>query len=67
VHHSIHLADCNYGVLLPWWDQLFGTANFQSHVDPTGVKAPQGRALRDDGPGLWSQQWRGLKRLMGWV
>ncbi len=64
VHHSIHVADCNYGVLLPWWDQLFGTANFQTHVDPTGVKAPQGQAL-DDGSGLWQQQWRGLKRLLG--
>ena len=64
VHHSIHSSDHNFGVLLPWWDQLFGTANFQTHYDPTGVKEPQGKAL-DDGPGLWSQQWRGLKRFLG--
>ncbi len=63
VHHSIQSGECNYGVLLPWWDQLFGTANFQAHFDPTGVKDSQ--ALRDDGSGLWSQQWRGLKRLLG--
>ena len=64
VHHSIHSGDANYGVLLPWWDQLFGTANFQMHYDPTGVKEAQ-ETMRDDGPGLWSQQWRGLKRLVG--
>jgi sterol desaturase/sphingolipid hydroxylase (fatty acid hydroxylase superfamily) len=64
VHHSIHADSGNYGVLLPWWDQLFGTANFQTHYDPTGVKEPQ-ETMRDDGPGLWSQQWRGLKRLLG--
>jgi sterol desaturase/sphingolipid hydroxylase (fatty acid hydroxylase superfamily) len=64
VHHSIHLADCNYGVLLPWWDQLFGTANFQTHCDPTGVKDAS-NAMLEDGAGLASQQWRGLKRLLG--
>jgi sterol desaturase/sphingolipid hydroxylase (fatty acid hydroxylase superfamily) len=64
VHHSIHSADSNYGVLLPWWDQLFGTANFQTHCDPTGVKDAH-NAMLDDGAGLASQQWRGLKRLLG--
>ena len=64
VHHSIHSADCNYGVLLPWWDQLFGTANFQTLCDPTGVKDAH-NAMLDDGAGLASQQWRGLKRLWG--
>ncbi|MEZ7847802.1 MAG: sterol desaturase family protein [Polaromonas sp.] len=64
VHHSIHSADSNYGVLLPWWDQLFGTANFQTHCDPTGVKDAH-NAMLDDGAGLASQQWRGLKRLWG--
>ena len=63
VHHSVQSGECNYGVLLPWWDQLFGTANFQTHYDPTGVKDAQ--MLLDDGPGLWSQQWRGFKRLLG--
>lgn len=64
VHHSIHSSDHNFGVLLPWWDQLFGTANFQQQLDPTGVQSPAGQDL-DYGRGLWSQQWQGLKRLMG--
>ena len=64
VHHSIHSSDHNFGVLLPWWDQLFGTANFQQQLDPTGVQSPAGQHL-DYGRGLWSQQWQGLKRLMG--
>jgi sterol desaturase/sphingolipid hydroxylase (fatty acid hydroxylase superfamily) len=64
VHHSIHSGDHNFGVLLPWWDQLFGTANFQQQLDPTGVQDPAGQH-HDYGRGLWSQQWQGLKRLMG--
>ena len=64
VHHSIHSSDHNFGVLLPWWDQLFGTANFQPQLDPTGVQDPAGQH-HDYGRGLWSQQWQGLKRLMG--
>ena len=64
VHHSIHSSDHNFGVLLPWWDQLFGTANFQQHLDPTGVQDPAGQR-HDYGRGLWSQQWQGFKRLMG--
>ena len=64
VHHSIHSSDHNFGVLLPWWDQLFGTANFQQQLDPTGVQDSAGQD-HDYGRGLWSQQWQGLKRLMG--
>jgi sterol desaturase/sphingolipid hydroxylase (fatty acid hydroxylase superfamily) len=64
VHHSIHSSDHNFGVLLPWWDQLFGTANFQQQLDPTGVQDSAGQ-VHDYGRGLWSQQWQGLKRLMG--
>ncbi|MBS0291228.1 MAG: sterol desaturase family protein [Proteobacteria bacterium] len=59
----------NFGVLLPWWDMLFGTANFEHRYDPTGVRdqvepGPDGR-LRDYGRGFWAQQWRGLLRLAG--
>lgn len=58
----------NFGVLLPWWDMLFGTANFELRYDPTGVRDQvepdaQGR-LRDYGQGFWAQQWRGVLRLM---
>jgi sterol desaturase/sphingolipid hydroxylase (fatty acid hydroxylase superfamily) len=56
-------------VLLPWWDMIFGTANFELRFDPTGVRDQvqpnaQGR-LRDYGQGFWAQQWRGILRLMG--
>ena len=57
LHHSIgigHESDGkgtlgghNFGVLLPWWDQLFGTANFELRYDPTGVRDQ----LPDEGAG----------------
>lgn len=58
----------NFGVLLPWWDMLWGTANFELRWDPTGVRDQvqpnaQGQ-LRDYGRGFWSQQWKGLLRLV---
>ncbi|MGB4118125.1 MAG: sterol desaturase family protein [Polaromonas sp.] len=74
LHHSIGLghesADkntlggYNFGVLLPWWDMLFGTANFEQRYDPTGIR-DQVEKNRDYGRGFWSQQWLGLKRLAG--
>ncbi|MGE8318479.1 MAG: sterol desaturase family protein [Comamonas sp.] len=62
------LGGCNFGVLLPWWDMLLGTANFDLRYDPTGVRdqvqpGRQGQ-LRDYGSGFWSQQWRGMLRLI---
>ena len=73
LHHSIGighesrgttLGGHNFGVLLPWWDMLFGTANFELRFDPTGVR-DQVEQGRDYGRGFWSQQWLGLKRLAG--
>jgi sterol desaturase/sphingolipid hydroxylase (fatty acid hydroxylase superfamily) len=63
------LGGHNFGVLLPWWDMLMGTANFEQRYDPTGIRDQvepdaQGR-VRDYGRGFWSQQWRGLLRLVG--
>ena len=51
-------------MLLPWWDLLFGTANFEDRYDPTGIRdqVEQGRRY---GRGFWEQQWLGLKRLAG--
>jgi sterol desaturase/sphingolipid hydroxylase (fatty acid hydroxylase superfamily) len=52
----------NFGVLLPWWDQLFGTALFQQHdqaYEATGVLDQN-----DYGRGFWEQQWLGLKRMV---
>ncbi len=72
-HHSIGighespgmvLGGCNFGVLLPWWDMLFGTANFEQRYDPTGIR-DQVELGRDYGRGFWSQQWLGLRRLIG--
>jgi sterol desaturase/sphingolipid hydroxylase (fatty acid hydroxylase superfamily) len=54
----------NFGVLLPWWDVLFRTANFEQRYDPTGVR-DQVENGRFYGGGLLSQQWVGLKRLLG--
>jgi len=61
-HHSVDHGHHNFGVLLPWWDMLFGTANFRPGYYPTGVRdqVEQGRRY---GEGFWSQQWLGLQRL----
>ena len=74
LHHSIGighetagkgtLGGYNFGVLLPWWDMLFGTANFELRYDATGVR-DQVEEGRDYGRGFWAQQWQGLRRLAG--
>jgi sterol desaturase/sphingolipid hydroxylase (fatty acid hydroxylase superfamily) len=58
------LGGHNFGVLLPWWDMLFRTANFENRYDPTGVR-DQVEQGREYGRGFWSQQWLGVKRLVG--
>ena len=60
----VRLGGHNFGVLLPWWDVLFGTANFEYRFDATGTR-DQVEAQRNYGGGFWSQQWLGLKRLVG--
>jgi len=79
LHHSIGLGHeskgastlggHNFGVLLPWWDMLFRTANFEDRYDPTGIRDQvEPRAdghVRDYGRGFWAQQWLGLKRMVG--
>ena len=72
LHHSIGigheshgpktLGGHNFGILLPFWDMLFGTANFEPRYDATGIR-DQVEKNRDYGAGFWSQQWLGLKRL----
>jgi sterol desaturase/sphingolipid hydroxylase (fatty acid hydroxylase superfamily) len=76
LHHSIGigheserqghrvLGGHNFGVLLPWWDMLFGTVNFQLRYEPTGVR-DQVEQGRDYGQGFWAQQKQGLLRLLG--
>ena len=63
-HHSIESGEHNYGVLLPWWDMLFGTARFDLGAGPTGLM-DQITHRRDYGRSLWAQQWLGFKRLFG--
>ncbi|MCJ0764014.1 sterol desaturase family protein [Variovorax terrae] len=58
------LGGRNFGVLLPWWDMLFRTADFELRYEPTGVR-DQVEQGRDYGRGFWAQQWLGLKRLLG--
>jgi sterol desaturase/sphingolipid hydroxylase (fatty acid hydroxylase superfamily) len=78
LHHSIGLGHetagpstlggHNFGVLLPWWDMLFRTANFELRFDPTGIRdqvEPGPKGVRDYGEGFWRQQWLGLTRLFG--
>ena len=62
--HGATLGGHNFGVLLPWWDMLFGTANFEQRYDATGIR-DQVEKNRDYGRGFWNQQWLGLKRLVG--
>lgn len=60
------LGGCNFAVLFPIWDQLFGTADWQLRYEPTGIRdqLPQ-EGGRDYGRGFWAQQWLGLRRLAG--
>jgi sterol desaturase/sphingolipid hydroxylase (fatty acid hydroxylase superfamily) len=60
------LGGCNFAVLFPVWDVLFGTARFDGHIEATGVRdqLPE-EGGRDYGRGFWAQQWLGLKRLGG--
>jgi sterol desaturase/sphingolipid hydroxylase (fatty acid hydroxylase superfamily) len=72
-HHAIGFGHegsrygCNFAVLLPVWDIVFGTAEFRRAVEPTGIRdqlpPPHGRE-RDYGEGFWRQQWLGLRRLV---
>ena len=66
---GVRLGGHNFGVLLPWWDMLFRTGNFEPRYDATGIRDQvepdaSGR-LRDYGHGFWTQQWFALKRMVG--
>jgi sterol desaturase/sphingolipid hydroxylase (fatty acid hydroxylase superfamily) len=63
-HHGVLAAgdrSCNYGAVLPWWDMIFGTADFaRDYVrtgDPSGAEALAS--------GSWAQQqMAGLRRFL---
>ncbi|MDZ7653171.1 MAG: sterol desaturase family protein [Burkholderiaceae bacterium] len=73
-HHAIGYGHegrhqgCNFAVLFPLWDTLFGTADFRPDIEATGIRdqlpAPDGHK-REYGRGFWDQQWLGLKRMVG--
>lgn len=66
-HHAIADAtdpsrhDVNFGVVLPWWDMLFGTARHHAHVYPTGVDDAE--VDRDGAQGWVAQQVNGVRRM----
>lgn len=59
------LHNCNFGQVLPIWDQLFGTALYGEPIRPTGVGDPVVDA--DNGRGIVAMQWYTLKRFWGAV
>ncbi len=67
VHHAIGAGHegpargCNFAVLFPAWDVLFGTTNFEKTYPPTGIRDQLDGI--DYGHGFWAQQWLGIKRL----
>lgn len=60
------LGGCNFSVLFPLWDIVWETARFDPQFGPTGVRdqLPEEGGV-DYGQGFWSQQWRGVERLVG--
>ena len=61
VGHEGPAQGCNFAVLLPLWDIVWRTANFQNVFLHTGVRDQL--AGREYGRGFWQQQWLGLQRL----
>lgn len=61
LHHALKAAgrrSCNYGAVFPYWDMVFGTADFSSVYLPTGdAKAPEPMASG----GYLAQQWAGFR------
>jgi sterol desaturase/sphingolipid hydroxylase (fatty acid hydroxylase superfamily) len=61
-HHGVlshGRRSCNYGAVLPWWDMLFGTADFTDAFVPTGD--PTGEEAMATGS-WFAQQRSGLRR-----
>ncbi|MES2261288.1 MAG: sterol desaturase family protein [Pseudomonadota bacterium] len=69
------LGGCNFAVLFPVWDIVFGTANFAPGYARTGIRdqlphaGTDGGVLpgREYGRGFWQQQWLGLKRMVEYI
>lgn len=62
-HHGVTAAgqaSVNYGAILPWWDMLFGTADFSRTFVQTGDPTAE-EALATGG--YLRQQWAGARRM----
>jgi sterol desaturase/sphingolipid hydroxylase (fatty acid hydroxylase superfamily) len=61
LHHAMKAAgrtSCNYGAVFPFWDMMFGTADFADTYLPTGdARAPEALATGS----YFAQQWAGAK------
>ncbi|MCX7032436.1 MAG: sterol desaturase family protein [Arenimonas sp.] len=58
--HEGHCRGINFGALFPFWDMLFGTADFRDGAPATGIR-DQARGV-DYGRGWWAQQFLGFRR-----
>jgi sterol desaturase/sphingolipid hydroxylase (fatty acid hydroxylase superfamily) len=65
-HHGVRAAgqeSCNYGAIFPFWDILFGTADFSRGYAVTGDPS----AEETMATGTWTQQQAaGLRRMLRW-
>jgi sterol desaturase/sphingolipid hydroxylase (fatty acid hydroxylase superfamily) len=62
-HHGVLAAgqrSANYGAIFPWWDMMFGTADFSPEFVRTGDPTAE-EALASGG--YAAQQWAGLRRM----
>ncbi|WP_051481455.1 sterol desaturase family protein [Paraburkholderia nodosa] len=59
-HEGTHYG-CNFGVLFPWWDMMFGSASFNREIEPTGIRDQLEGARY--GEGFWAQQGYAFTRI----
>jgi len=62
VGHEGRAQGVNFGVLLPWWDQWFGTVDWDDGFVPTGIRDQL--LGREYGRGLLAQHWFALRRIL---
>jgi sterol desaturase/sphingolipid hydroxylase (fatty acid hydroxylase superfamily) len=71
LHHAVDFGHdgpargCNFAVLFPVWDVLFGTADYRPGFVPTGIRDQVDG--RDYGSGFLRQHWLALGRMFGKV
>ena len=69
-HHALALPaerrfryGCNFAVLFPIWDRIFGTQYMARALPPTGIEEGPA-ALTHADSGYWRQQWEGIRGLV---